>query len=105
MRSPFRTLGSTSEDCKDKGFRGRAALQRQSAFPRKHNSYCILIRSDARPRINVKGIIYESVVWRTNATCLLTLTTCLTSYSVYTTSERTATALDRERGCLHVLCT
>ena len=38
MRSPFRTLGSASEDCKDKGFRGRAALQRQSS-PRKHNSY------------------------------------------------------------------
>ena len=38
MRSPFRTLGSTSEDCKDKGFRGRAALQRQSS-PRKHNIY------------------------------------------------------------------
>ena len=103
MRSPFRTLGSTSEDCKDKGFRGRAALQRQSS-PRKHMQ--LLIRSDARPppRINVKGIIYESVVWRTNATCL-TPTTYLASYSVYTTSERTATALDRERGCLHVLCT
>ncbi len=63
------------------------------------------VRSDARPRINVKGIIYESVVWRTKATCLLTPPTYLTSYSVYTTSERTATALDRERGCLHVLCT
>lgn len=69
MRSPFRsapspgTLGSTSEDCKDKGFRGRAALQEAVVSPQAQQ---LLIRSDARPRINVKGIIYESVVWRTN---------------------------------------